>query len=239
MSCARRGVIGGKQASAQQRNPHDAKIVRRNHAFPQDWRGLAWIPRMPLDVRRVRTHEPAQRQNVRQRRVFHARQRSRPRNQTIVEIRARPKSSQNWLLGVIRAVTIDSVRKPGFTCESSHKLFTSKPAPITSTTATAISAIASALRKRLLFAAPEFCPPVFSDSVKSIFDACSAGASPKIAPVASAISAVNASTRQSIVTLESRGVSAGKTAFSHESPVNAKSMPKGAAANREQNALGQ
>ena len=111
-----------------------------------------------------------------------------------------------------------SARKPGFAFDRCHKLFTSNPAAITSTTEMATSPITRVRLRRLFPDVPVRSPPVLRDSVKSTFDEPVAGTKPKRIPVRTESSAVNSSTRISTATFSRRGISAGNVAFSSESP---------------------
>ena len=126
--------------------------------------------------------------------------------------------------GVSRSVTMWSGRKPGLTCASVQTLRMSRVAPITSHTAIATSATTSAPRSRLETGTSD-PRPLFKGSASDARDPCNAGTSPNAMPVRIASAPVKASTRQSIRTSESRGVSAGSVDCNSRRPCVARAMP--------------
>ena len=133
-----------------------------------------------------------------------------------------------------------SVRKPGCTRPSRAKLWIRSPAEISKTSASATSAMMSALRTRPLPSPP---PPVrvpdLSELLRSTCDACQAGTSPKMTPVASETSKVNPSTDASSWMLLMRGMFCGTVLISASVPHCAMSNPERAAQPGKQKALGQ
>ena len=91
---------------------------------------------------------PAQRQGADQRGAVFAGKRANAVQEFAIETFERCGSAQNDSVGLIRAVRMDSGRKPGFTCESVQRLRISRPAAMTSSTARATSLVTSALRSR-------------------------------------------------------------------------------------------
>ena len=95
-------------------------------------------------------------------------------------------------------VTTFAASMPKSTSTSRRKVRTNKPAPVKRTSASAISETTRALRRRRR---PDsvvvLTLPSLSDSFKLIFDAVSDGARPKTMPVATVITRLNISTRQS------------------------------------------
>ena len=85
--------------------------------------------------------------------------------------------------------------KPASTVVRFQRLRSSRPAPITSTTASATSSITSPLRSRARAApAVDRCPASFSEMLTTRSRSCSSGAMPKSTPVTSETSNVKPST---------------------------------------------
>ena len=94
--------------------------------------------------------------------------------------------------------------KPDSTCKRVTKLRSRRPAPTSSTRASAISTITNALRTLAPRAADPERPPSFSVSVSLAPAEVSAGAMPKMNALTSAAAIVNSSTLLSMPTCSSR-----------------------------------
>jgi hypothetical protein len=109
---------------------------------------------------------------------------------------------------------------------SDHSVRSISPAPIRSTTASAISATTSALRnRRRLPPVVAFPPPSFIESVRSDRRIRTAGARLKMTVVRSATAIVKTRTRQSTVLPETRGMLEGFHAVSARTPIVASINP--------------
>ena len=84
------------------------------------------------------------------------------------------------------------------------KLRNSSPAPTSSTRASAISTTTNALRARLPLELEPDRPPSFSESVRLLPDAVSAGKAPKTSPQTSDAASVKRSTIESMPTISRR-----------------------------------
>ncbi len=99
---------------------------------------------------------------------------------------------------------------PGLTSRRRIKLLISNPALTNSMNDSAISETIIRLRSRLCCTPPDpLRPPSFNPEFKSIRDACSAGARPKMKPVSTVSPSVKANTRASGLISSRRGVFAG------------------------------
>ncbi len=139
---------------------------------------------------------------------------------------ARGKSGRPDTGTAVRKTTRRSPWKPMSTLASAIRLRPSRPAPITSATASAISVTTKALRAQPpLTPRAEPLPPCRRPSARSTRDTCHAGASPKITLASSEAASANASADRSTVTSSSRGRSAGASASSAVTPHRAIRMP--------------
>ena len=112
------------------------------------------------------------------------------------------------------------------TAWSDQRLLSIRPAPTSSSTASAICTTTSALRKR--WRAPPLetpWPPSLSDSVRSMRSARNAGARLKSTLVRSATTAVKTRTEMSSPTLAMRGMSAGFHHATSRTPAYARPRP--------------
>src|ERR1700722_19115107 len=99
------------------------------------------------------------------------------------------------------AVTTREVLNPGSSLSSPQNVRSSNPAPIISTTVSAISDIISEMRYRpILLLWPEPRDPSRMLEYTSVFDDCSAGTRPNAKPVMMEISSANPRTPQSMLT---------------------------------------
>ena len=137
---------------------------------------------------------------------------------------------------LIRIVKTSAVSKPGFTSRSSTKLFIRSPAPTRSSSDNATSETTSRERTRSRpRPPPELRPPSFRASLRSTFEAWSAGANPKRRPIRHTNPAVKRSTRASNSISFKRGTSAGLIAINRSirNKLNTKpSAPPKQASNR-------
>src|ERR1041384_786373 len=116
--------------------------------------------------------------------------------------------------------------KPGSTARNKAKLFINSPAPTSNTSAKAISATTSALRRRCRAKlAVEARLLSFSASATSAFAALHAGINPKTTPVSNDNSSENVSTYPSMPIAVSRGRLAGFNAVRRSTPHIARTTP--------------
>jgi len=116
------------------------------------------------------------------------------------------------------------VRKPGSTALSLERLVSISPAPISSTSAAAISPTTSPLRNLVLIAVP-VRPPSRRSWFNSGRADCSAGARPASSPTIVVARLAIAATRQSSVTSDKRVSCSGATASRTSTPQPASIRP--------------
>ena len=125
----------------------------------------------------------------------------------------------------MRMVNTFSGRKPGSTCIKRRKLFSSSPAPASSTSDKAISATTSERRSANDdLPAVEPRPPSLRDSCETL-DICKLGAMPKSTPVPMEISVVKASTQPSRCAPARRGKLAAAMVVRTRTPHRAITSP--------------
>ena len=115
-----------------------------------------------------------------------------------------------------------------------------RPAPITSSTASAISATTRSVLPRRR-PSPPLCPrpPSCSTLARSMRDTCATGMSPNSTPVATESSSVNPSTDGSTASSESLGTVVGARATRIRTPGPGEQQPERTARHTEDQALGE
>src|SRR5882672_6732883 len=132
----------------------------------------------------------------------------------------RTRGSESSIVSTFRGLN------PGLTRRRRTKLWIVSAAPISRTSASAISETTSPLRRRLRCSPPaEPREPSWSASVRLPREACSAGASPKSSAARIEMTSVKPSTRPSTPMSPDRGMLCGIIAASASRPQRARSTP--------------